>query len=181
MSLSMTWMSVLIHIPWPTEEEDFTLRGYESAVDCLSFLKCEEKIPGYVKYLLDLSARSDTLRQSLGTILTSGVSDDDELVYSNSAKENNFNSERDDYSNEISDQLLVSVDQLSNNIGVLTNISRGNKQYFMDYIKNQQNNYLHNLSYENSISGDAENLCQNEVNTNIVNVNHYFERVSTLR
>ena len=175
------YSTLLIHITWPIEGEDNILRGYKSAVDCLSVLKSDEKIPRYVKYYLDLSHRSDTLRQNVGTILTSGVSDDDEMMYSNCADENNFNSERDDYSNEISDQLLVSVDLLSNNMGVLKNISRGNKQYFMDYIKNQQNIYLHNLSYENSISGDVENPCLNEGNTNNVNVNNHSERVEALQ
>ena len=176
------YSTLLIHIPWPIEGEDNILRGYKSAVDCLSVLKSDEKIPRYVKYYLDLSHRSDTLRQNVGTILTSGISDDDEMMmYSNCADENNFNSERDDYSNEISDQLLVSVDLLSNNMGVLKNISRGNKQYFMDYIKNQQNIYLHNLSYENSISSDVENPCLNEGNTNNVNVNNHSERVESLQ
>ena len=41
------YFTLLIHIPWPIEGDDFISRGYKSAVDCLSILKSEEKIPGY--------------------------------------------------------------------------------------------------------------------------------------
>ena len=174
------YSTLLIHIPWPLGGEEDILRGYNSAVQCLMLMQKHEKIPDYVKYILNLFHTSDILRENVGIIRNNNEFEDDELMYTNSADENNFSSERDDYIEQVSEQLPISMENITNNNGILTNISRGNKQFFMDFIRNEQINHLNKLSSENSTLAipDDGNIIEGNNNINIVN--NYSARLEAL-
>ena len=174
------YCTLLIHIPWPIGGEEDILRGYNSAVQCLMILQSNDEIPSYVEYILNLFHTSDSLRENVGIIQNRSEIDDDELMYSNSADENNFSTQRDDYIDQVSEQLPIFIANNSNNIGILSNISRGNKQFFMDFIRNEQNNYLHRLSSENSSSAILDDANIPEGNDHINIVNNRSERLLAL-
>jgi PIF1-like helicase len=175
------YASLLIHIPWPIEGERYILQGYATAVECFSKLKRDDQIPEYVKSTIEGYQKSHIIRNNMGSV----INDDNDVT---DHDDHNPSSDEEVYQHP-DDNLLplpgettfhVSPSDMSNNMGIITNISAGNKQYFINYIKNKQDQHLRNLASENTICASNENVDNDDFNSHNTRVNNYEERLKQL-
>lgn len=174
------YSTILVHIPWPSEGEDHILRGYASAVECLHHLKTSNYVPGYVRYTLELLHQSNLIRENVGTVTESHDNESNDGMYYDSEGDDcvlDSRREIDNISPEGCSHILSDED---NNDGLSTNLSRGNKQFFREYINNQQKSYLSQLLLENTAISSLNDDQYNVSSNNICPVNNMNERMESL-
>ena len=148
------YSTLLLHTPWPIEGEQSILRSFSSAIECLRALEIRNEIPEYVQYTLQLSHNSELIRDNVGVKESNNGVESDEHEQNISSDEDSlcFN-ENDD---GLEDEHVSSIAPIekNNNIGIITNVSINNKEYYKSYITNQQKLHLHNISAENSVTSE---------------------------
>jgi ATP-dependent DNA helicase PIF1 len=153
------YSTLLVHIPWPSGGEKDILGGFKTAVECLNNLKITNQIPQYVANTLELLHQSYLIRENVGTPENTINEIADEYVFDDNSAEYNINDNEISMSTPNDDETSVPITTSNNVLGVLDNISIGNKMFFSNFIATQQNKHLHKLSCENSAVSlsDSEN------------------------
>lgn len=174
------YSTLLIHIPWPIEGESNILLGFSSSVECLQDLQINNKIPEYVKGTLDQYKRSDIIRGTMGTVSNMTEEVSDVYIFNTPCDEEGV-SRFDNLSPNVDENpILLSLTSDTNKLGVIKNITLGNKQFFMNYIKNKQAEYISKISSENTISNENYTMDNNSDNVAFSRVNNYEQRMETL-
>ena len=175
------YSTLLVHTPWPIEGEQSILRGFSSAIECLRALGLRNEIPEYVMYNLKLSHNSELIRNNVGVKESNRDIESDEQKSNGSSDEDSINSNEN--CDHLEDEHVTSIPpiEINNNIGIITNVSINNKEYYKNYISNQQKLHLHNISAENSINS-GNDVQYDSVSGNMhTKANNYDERNEILK
>jgi PIF1-like helicase len=180
------YSTLLLHTIWPIEGEINMLHGLDTAVDCLRRLKSHNEIPHYVKNAVESIHNSHVLRSNTGTIETNNEIDD----------ESNGDNNDDDIYDELSDDNVDKFDQQTRdqnpmNTGIepcnitdgkhiISNISARFNEYYANYIRNSQEDYLNKMKAENQINNSDEINSTSQLHAKVTMVNNYNRRVAEL-
>ena len=144
-------------------------------------MRLTNQIPEYVKYTLQLSHNSDLIRDNVGVKESNNDVDSDDDKSNNSSDEDGhcYN----ENINNVEDTEVCSIppSESNNNFGIITNVSPGTKEFYKQYINNQQNLHLRNISIENSISSGNNVYCPSFGGCMHTKVNNFDERNETLK
>jgi DNA replication protein DnaC len=180
------YSTLLLHTIWPIEGEINVLHGSETAVECLRRLKVQNEIPQYVKSAVESIQNSHVLRSNTGSRENNCESDND-----NNDDENDdaINEDLNDDNVDVSDQ--QTGDHNSSNTGIepsnvtdgkhiISNITARFNEYYANFIRNSQEDYINKMKAENQINSSDEISNSSLFHTNITRVNNYNSRLAQL-
>jgi hypothetical protein len=176
------YSTLLLHTIWPIEGEINVLHGLHSAVECLHRLKLENKIPQYVKNAVESIHNSNVLRSNTGCkgAKNTGGSDEDDGDIS-IEEDDDILDEDDELSGK---QKEVDTPILPSNITdgkhIVPNISARYKEYYTNFIKNSQQDFINKMKAENQINDSDSGGNESQTHTKVTKINNYNDRLAQL-
>jgi 23S rRNA pseudoU1915 N3-methylase RlmH len=177
------YSTLLLHTIWPTEGEANILHSCQNAVECLRRLKQQNEIPQYVKNAVDSIHNSHVLRS--GNTGIREPDDDDEHVVNDDNDDDDINDENieinEDQSNErINDQMAIKQSIITDGKHIITNISTRYNEYYANFIRNSQEDYINKMQAQNQINNNDEINNSSSEHARITKINNYNSRVAEL-
>ena len=179
------YSTLLLHTIWPIEGEINLLRGLESAVICLQQLKNSNEIPKYVKNAVESNHNSHVIRSNNGTKHNNNDNDSDD-------NSNDDDDDKDDDNDKLIQERNHSTENhntvnnpikpsnITDGKHIMANITPRYSEYYENFIKNSQDDYLSKMKAQNQIdnSDETENIYQ--IQKQITKVNDYDNRLTKL-
>jgi PIF1-like helicase len=173
------YSTLLLHTIWPIEGEINVLHGLHSAVECLHRLKLENK---YVKNAVESIHNSNVLRSNTGCkgAKNTGGSDEDDGDIS-IEEDDDILDEDDELSGK---QKEVDTPILPSNITdgkhIVPNISARYKEYYTNFIKNSQQDFINKMKAENQINDSDSGGNESQMHTKVTKINNYNDCLAQL-
>jgi PIF1-like helicase len=179
------YSTLLLHTIWPIEGETNLLRGLESAVVCLQQLKSNNEIPKYVKNAVESNHNSHVIRGNKGT---KHNNNDNDSVNNNNDDDNdtdddieNLIQERDQFTeNQNTTKNPINPSNITDGKHIMANITPRYSEYYENFIKNSQDDYLRKMKAENQIDNSNETQNNYQIQKLITKVNNYDNRLEKL-
>jgi DNA replication protein DnaC len=180
------YSTLLIHTAWPMEGEKCLLLDCDSSIQRLKQLISEGGLPTYVQPMLIREQISQEFRNNRNHRNSNNeVNGEFEPLLNGYNDGNDDNENSNDNNNEnielIESDLNTEIfieRQLHPGIEVITNISQSSKQYFVNYIRNRQIEYMLHFAEENQISGHQQIYLNRSIE--VVPLNNSSERIKKL-
>ena len=168
---------ILMHTVWPIEGERNLLSKSLSATERLAEMKICKLIPAYVIGTLARYHVSQTLQSNISQVQNvnhkeSNIDDENTMEEPMDTFEQIIHTE---YESTIHPPLNYTED-----MEIISNISPGNKIFYVDFIQNSQTKYLNKLALENQQMDSNATEFNAETLNHYVEINDYTERLQTL-
>ena len=171
------YSNILMHLPWPLAGELCLIPVGLSSIQYYAIVLDLNLFPEYVKCTLEKFQHSDVIRKNVGTICSStnlGQCDENDSDVEEITTMNNSMAHSDETGINIVDT------QLTNNNGVLTDISTVSKTYLLKYVHTQQKIFMENMSIRNRITVNIEGDSVFNMVRNTIPVENYNIRLQSL-